>query len=315
MYLVCGEALFDVFVDGEKKDSSSLRLDARPGGSPFNVAIGIARLGQRAALLTGIAHGTLGEHLVRTLKREKVSTDYLIRAGKHTTLSIVDVDELGQPKYSFYGLGSADGNVTTETVPALGPEIVGLHFGSYSIVIDPVAEAFAKLASNSEQRFISVDPNVRLTVEPDRDIWRTRVLQYASRADLVKVSMEDLRLIYPDKSKADAADMFLNAGASLVVITDGGRTVCAWTHTDQVVRVAPPATSVVDTVGAGDSFQSALLTRLTEIGAGNPKLAINRLDRELLENLLQFAVQSARVTCRRRGANLPFRNEVSTEVD
>ena len=311
MYLVCGEALFDVFIDSESNNSGSLRLEAHPGGSPFNVAIGIARLGGRAALLTGISRGALGEHLVRTLKKESVSTEYLVRSGKRTTLSIVGVDNLGQPDYEFYGLGSADCNVTSELIPAIGPEISGLHFGSYSIAVQPIADAFASLATTVTNRFISVDPNVRKMVEPDLEIWRLRMKEYASCADLMKFSMEDLRTLYPNVEKGKLVKMFLDAGVKLVVITDGGRAVSAWTHKDHVVRVTPPVTSVVDTVGAGDSFQAALLVKLSEEGAGNPKEAVDSLNKKRLENLLNFAVQAARITCRRRGADLPRRTEMS----
>ena len=289
-------------------------MEAHPGGSPFNVAIGVTRLGGRAALLTGMSRSTLGEHLVRTLKRESVSTEYLVRSGKRTTLSIVGVDNLGQPDYEFYGLGSADCNVTAELIPAIGPEISGLHFGSYSIAVQPIADAFANLAKTVTNRFISVDPNVRTTVEPDPEVWKFRMKEYASCTDLMKFSMEDLQTLYPNIEKGELAKKFLNAGVKLVVITDGGRTVSAWTHNDHVVRVTPPFTSVVDTVGAGDSFQAALLVKLAEQGAGNPKDAVEALDKKQLENLIGFAVQAARITCRRRGADLPTRSEMSASV-
>ncbi len=310
MYLICGEALFDVFIDRENENSGSLTLEARPGGSPFNVAIGIARLGGRSALLTGMSRGVLGEHLVRTLKRESVSTEYLVRSGERTTLSLVGVDDLGQPDYVFYGLGSADCSVTPDLIPAVGPEIKGVHFGSYSIAVKPIADAFATLAANLEMRFISVDPNVRTMVEPDLDVWRSRLNEYASCADLIKFSMEDLQTLYPDKERALVAKMLLDAGVKLVVITDGGRTVSAWTHTDYVVQVTPPATRVVDTVGAGDSFQAALLAKLSELGSGNPREAVEKLSRKQLKGLVNFAVEAAHITCRRRGADLPFRTEL-----
>ncbi len=310
MYLVCGEALFDVFIDADEESSSNLKLQGCPAGSPFNVAIGIARLGGRAALLTGIARGPLAEHLVRTLKRECVSTDYLVRSGQRTTLSLVGVDALGQPDYVFYGLGSADCSVTSDLIPAVGEQISGLHFGSYSIAVKPIADAFANLAETEKNRFISVDPNVRTMAEPDLDVWRSRIEHYARFADLIKLSMEDLKILYPHAKRSEIAEMFLDAGVKLVVITDGGRTVCAWTGKDHVIRVTPPATSVVDTVGAGDSFQAALLVKLYEDGGGNPKQLVEKLDRQKLEELLNFAVEAARMTCRSRGADLPFRSQL-----
>lgn len=103
MYLVCGEALFDVFLGDDEGDPGSLQFNARAGGSPFNVAIGIARLGGRASLLTSIATDLLCRRLVEILQRESVSIDYLLRSERRTTLSMVSVDDSGQPEYVFYG--------------------------------------------------------------------------------------------------------------------------------------------------------------------------------------------------------------------
>ncbi len=310
MILVCGEALFDVFVEGED-NSGALRLEARPGGSPFNVAIGIARLGGRSALLTGMSGDMLGERLVRILKKEGVSTDYLVRSGRRTTLSLVGLDEAGHPAYVFYGLGSADCSVTVDDLPQIGPEVTGFHFGSYSLVARPVADALAAVADAAGETFVSVDPNVRPTVESDLDIWRSRIADYTKLADLIKVSSEDLGILYPEVSPDRIAADWLTAGVRLVVVTDGGEMVSAWTTAGHVVRVAPAAVNVVDTVGAGDSFQAALLTALADAGNGYPKVAIAGLDAERLEDLLQFAIDAARVTCGRRGADLPHRHELS----
>ena len=134
---------------------------------------------------------------------------------------------------------------------------------------------------------------------------------YASCADLMKFSKEDLQILYPKIENSKTAETLLDAGVKLVVITDGGRTVSAWTHKDHVVQVTPPTTSVVDAVGAGDSFQAALLVKLSEEGAGDPKEAVDTLDKKRLKNLLNFAVQAARITCRRRGADLPRRTELT----
>ena len=309
MYLVCGEALFDVFSNG-RGPSAVLQLEAHAGGSPFNVAVGIARLGGRSALLTGISNDMLGQRLAGVLKREGVSTDYLVRSGNRTALSLVGVDERGQPEYAFYGLGSADCGVEPDDLPSVGQEISALHFGSYSLVVRPVADAFSRLLDMAGNRFVSVDPNVRLNVDPDVDMWRRRVSEYAARADLVKIGSEDLKALYPSTAADAKAAEWLDQGAGLVVVTDGGGTVCAWTQRGHAVRVDPPGANVVDAVGAGDSFQSALLAKLAEDGGGDPGVALTALDRPLLEDLLIFAAEAAHITCQRRGADLPRRDEL-----
>ncbi len=307
MYLVCGEALYDMFLESED-GPGSLRFDARAGGSPFNVAVGIARLGGRSALLTGVSNDMLGSRLASLLAMESVATDYLVRSGRRTTLSLVALDAEGHADYVFYGLGSADCSVTEEVLPTIGPEITGFHFGSYSLVVQPVADAFASIAAQAGDCLVSLDPNVRPTVEPDLDIWRQRISEYASRANLVKISSEDLDYLYPAASVENTATDWLNKGVELVVVTNGNEAVRAWTRTGLHREILPPKHEVVDTVGAGDSFQSALLARLAQ--AGDPKSTLTSLDKAQLDDLLKYSLAAASITCSRRGADLPRQAEV-----
>ena len=311
MIICCGEALFDVFLNQEI-NSTSIPMEAVAGGSPFNVAIGIARLGGRSALLTGLSRDMLGGRLLGLLETERVSTDYLIRSGNRTTLSLVGVDETGQPAYVFYGLGSADCSVSPDDLPEIGPEISALHFGSYSIVARPVADAFSILLANAGDKFVSVDPNVRPTVEPDLDIWRERVDEYVARADLVKISTEDFQTLYPEANVDERVSDWLNQDVRMVVLTDGGEKVSAWTRKGHVARMMPPSTDVVDTVGAGDSFQAALLAKLLESGGNNLADDIDTMTYNSLEDLLEFAMAAARITCSRRGADLPRLTDIQT---
>ena len=288
MFLCCGEALIDVF-SNQNDETNHLSLVARPGGTPYNVAISIARLGGQASLLTGISSDALGQHLYQSLKNESVATDYLIRRQNPTALSLISVDQAGQPGYTFYGSNCADSSITRQMFPTIGSDIAGLHFASYSIVMPPAADAFLKLATEFKDRFISVDPNVRPTVFPNLDTWRTRIDSFAELAQLLKVSTEDLQYLYPDITVETIAERYLAKGVKLVVITDGDQAVSAWTKHCQVVRVKPLPTKVVDTVGAGDTFQAALLVKLFEMGAGNPKAAIEALDEDQIHDLLSFA--------------------------
>ncbi|MCP4278318.1 MAG: carbohydrate kinase [Gammaproteobacteria bacterium] len=313
MYLICGEALFDVFVDDATDDPSSLLFTARAGGSPFNVSIGISRLGKKSALLTGISSDRLGRQLVQILQRESVSTEYLLRSDRRTTLSLVNLDDSGTPEYSFYGEGSADCGVQISDLPEIKQEISGMHFGSYSLVINPVADAFAFLLSSNRGRFISLDPNVRPTIEADMDIWRERIQQYSRHADLLKLSLEDMDYLYPDNPSENVATDWLDKGVGLVVVTYGGNGCIAWSKTGG--RVSKPALkgTVVDTVGAGDSFQAALLTGMADYE--NPKQEIHLLNNKALDELITRALTAACITCSRRGADLPSAAEVQTMIN
>ena len=227
LILVCGEALFDLFLR-DSDGPGAFPIDARAGGSPFNVAIGVARRGGRAALLTGLSDDLLGRRLFEVLENEGVETGYLIRSGRRTTLSVVDLATDGQPAYAFYGVGSADCAVTEADLPAIGPEVAALHFGSYSIVETPVADAFAALAAREAGRFISVDPNARPTIAPDPAVWRERLGHLLIHADMVKVSTEDLAFLYPDAPVERVVEAWLGSGPDLVVVTDGGASVSAF---------------------------------------------------------------------------------------
>jgi fructokinase len=307
MYLVCGDSLFDFFLESESGPAAA-SYAARAGGSPFNVAIGIARLGGASAFLTGLSTDMLGARLRQVLEAEGVSTRYCIATDRPTTLSLVGLDAEGVPAYQFYGNGAADIGITPPEMPVLDDAILGLHFGSYSIAVPPSADALAALAGANAGRFVSLDPNIRPTIQPDMGVWRARVDALLPQVDLLKISAEDVGLMYPGTDPADLAARWLKAGPSLVVVTDGGGAARGWHRNGATASANPPQITVIDTVGAGDTFQAALLA---ELGAGgNPVTAIGALDSAGLERLLAFAARAAAITCSRRGADLPRRAEL-----
>jgi fructokinase len=309
MFLVCGEALFDFFLESEAGPAAATYA-ARAGGSPFNVAIGLKRLEQDSGLLTGLSSDLLGQRLLQVLEAEGVSTAYAIATDRPTTLSLVGLDAAGVPAYQFYDNGSADTGVVEADLPALGSEVVGLHFGSYSLAAAPVADAMAALARSKAGRFVSVDPNVRPTVEPDMDVWRARLAVLFPLADLVKISAEDLELLWPGMRPETLAADLTAKGVSLVVVTDGGEAATGWTSGGLRATAIPPRVKVVDTVGAGDTFQAALLARLLRHPEG-PKAALAGLDTQRLAALVDYAARAAAITCSRRGADLPRAAELT----
>ncbi len=325
MFLVCGEALYDFFLpkdekkngDTEKVDqingntSGAVTFDARPGGSPYNVSIGMSRLGASSALLTGLSNDMLGTLLNRVLKTEGVSPDYLIRTSRQTTLSLVGVDESGGPSYAFYGKGSADTSLTEADLPMIGADISGLHFGSFSIAVNPVADAFAALAAREKDRFISLDPNVRPTIEPDMAVWRARIDALRPFTNLLKVSDEDLSMLYPDTDPVDVVRSWSKDGPAMVVLTRGGSEAVAH-RAGEEFRVVPPKTEVIDTVGAGDTFMASLLADLT--AGEDPAKHLTEMPSASVETLINRAATAAAITCERRGADLPTADDLAARL-
>ncbi len=299
--LVCGEALFDFF-QTDVANAGGLTFDARVGGSPFNVAVGVARLGGRAALLTGISTDFLGARLFQQLEDEGVGTDFVVRNGRRTTVSLVGLDARGSPDYSFYGVGSADCALTPEDMPELPSEVAALHFGSYSIAVSPVADALAGLAERAGGRFVSLDPNVRPTIEPDMSVWRQRIDRLRKHTDMIKVSREDLGMLYPGEAADAVALSWVADGCKLVVVTSGSANIEAF-RPDRRIAIAPPTVDVVDAVGAGDAFQASLLAGLQAQSSFSVLPA--DLSDDVLRTLIGKAAEAGAITCGRRGADLP----------
>ena len=307
MFIVCGEALFDVFATG--RTPTGLGFDGRIGGSPFNVALGLARLGQPVGFCGAIGTGFAGERLMQALAEEGINTAAVARVDAPTTLSLIGLDAAGVPSYAFYGHGGADRQLRPEHLAAVPAAALAFHFGSYAMVVQPVAASQRLLVEREHRRsVISYDPNIRTNVEPDLVVWRETLQWMLPRTHLLKVSDEDLALLHPGQSIAQFAANARAAGTPLVVVTRGAAGAVAFTARD-TVAMPPVTTAVVDTVGAGDTFQAGLLTWLAESGRLSPA-AIGSLDAEALQQALSFAARAAAITCARRGADLPRRAEL-----
>lgn len=307
MIVVCGEALMDVFAAGDTP--TGLMLDARVGGSPLNVAIGLARLAQPVAFLGGLSTGFLGDRLLAALQTEGVATACVARLDAPTTLGLVGLDARGVPSYAFYGEGCADRLLPLSALERVPAQARAVHVGSYAMVVEPVAATQRALVERAQGRqLVAYDPNVRMNVEPDVQRWRDALAWMLPRTQLLKISDEDLALLYPGRAPDAVAAEWLAAGVALVVLTRGAEGASAW-HRLGSVSVPGRAVTVVDTVGAGDTFQAALLTWLGEHNRLAPG-ALDNLDVAALRAALDFAAGAAAITCARRGADLPRRAEL-----
>ena len=308
MLMICGEALLDVFAAGETR--TGLTLDANVGGSPFNLAVGLARLGQPVGFFSAISTGFAGERLMRALAAEGVDTRAVARLAAPTTLSLIGVDAHGVPSYAFYGDGCADRLLEAADLARVPASISVVNIGSYATVVEPIASTLRALVERERGRaLIAFDPNIRLNVEPDLQRWRAQLAWMLPRTDLLKISDEDLELLQPGTAPADFAAHALTHGVKAVVVTRGALGAVGWTA-NASATIPPVPVAVIDTVGAGDTFQAALLTWLAEHGALNAS-ALGALSATELHEALAFSARAAAITCSRRGADMPRRRELA----
>ena len=309
MILVCGEALIDLFVG--PPEGTEMPARAVAGGSPFNVAVGLARLGVETGFLGGISHDRFGTLLAEILTHEGVDDRFLVRTERLSTISAIATARDGQPSYSFHGEGAADRSLGLANLPAALPaEVQALTFGSYTMVVEPVGSAFAALAESQKgQRVISVDPNLRPNVIRDMAQWNRAAERFYRTATLIKASDEDVRIAWDGQvTIAEAAAYWLDCGAQLVVVTEGVGGATAFSAAGSI-SVPGRAVRVHDTVGAGDTFHAALLAQLTKSRRLHPG-AIAALDLPAIGELLTYATAAAAITVARRGADLPTAAEV-----
>jgi fructokinase len=309
--VVCGEALIDMIPESRDGERAFV---PRPGGSPMNVAVGLARLGLPVAFLGRTSTDAFGRWLRHHLETNHVDLRFLVFGEEPTPLAFVTVAERGQAEYVFRWEGTADRNLRTADLPDPLPGYVeALHVGSVALALEPAASTIAELVQRSHGRqVISLDPNVRPDLVEDVAAYRQRLEQSIAAADIVKVSDEDLAWLAPDRDPREVARAWQRAGTSLVVVTHGAEGSFAVTSSGEV-EAEPERVEVVDTVGAGDAFTSGLLAWLRE----EDLLTVDRLaglEAEAAGAALSFAGRVAGLTCGRPGADPPRRRELDDQA-
>ena len=303
MILISGEALIDLIPDPIKANA----YDAVLGGSPYNVAIGLARLGSQTAFVSRISADGNGEALAAALAASGVNLGFVARDIRPTTLAFVmrGTAKTGS-RYSFYLDGTAyDGPWPFPKEWPTGAQ--HLHVGSFSAVERHGQTVVEAMRAAGPHATVSFDPNIRPFVTPNRESVAKLVERQVTLASIVKASEEDLEWLYPGRSIEDALDAWTMSGPRFCVATLGERGALAILGKDKL-EVAAPRVEVVDTVGAGDSFMSALLSTMDRdhsLGAGAPQPT-----RSELERWLGFAAAASAITCTRKGSDPPTRPEV-----
>ena len=308
MILCCGEALIDMIptptVDGPDG------FVPHVGGAIFNTAIALGRLGVRAGMLTGLSTDLFGQRLSDALVANHVDTAHVVKVERPTTLAFVHLSD-GHATYTFYDENSAGRMLADAEMPEVSPDVSALYFGGISLACEPAAETYATLLDREgASRAVMVDPNIRPGFIQDANRFRARMARMLSQADIVKVSDEDLNWIYPDPvSLDDKIDRLRSQGPALVILTRGSEGATGYMSDGRHVSVPALRSEVVDTVGAGDTFNAGVLAKLSEAGRLT-KSAVSALDDAALEDALRHGAKVAAVTVTRAGANPPWAGEL-----
>ena len=307
MIVCCGEALID-FLPRKTADGAAA-YQPFCGGSVYNTAIALGRLGVPVGLYTGLSTDFFGDMLREGLAASKVSLKHTKAWDKPSTLAFVKLTD-GHARYSFFDDNSAGRMLTKRDLPKLERQVQALHFGSISLIPEPGGDTLEQLMKREAKvRVLSIDPNIRPGMIKDRRAHMARLTRMIAMADIVKVSDEDVAWMTGKDDAKAAARKWLKLGAKLVIVTRGAKVVEAFTGGYSVSRAAEKA-KVADTVGAGDTFTAGLLAALRAMKLlDKTKLAaIGEAD---LGTALGFAARAAAVTCSRPGADPPWAQELA----
>ena len=292
---VCGEVLIDILPTGPVV-----------GGGPANTAKALARLGHDVHFIDGISTDAYGQSARAELLRDGVNLDLALASDKPTCTATVTLDSAGGASYEFL----IDGTATFDFAPSWLPDPYRyqpqvLHIGTLVTMIEPGASALYDWAMQvAELAPIVFDPNIRPSVQPDRDLYEAAVEKWAALSAVIKVSDDDLAWLFPGQAIEDVANRWINDGAFLVVVTQGANGIMGYTAEGRV-EVPGVKVDVVDTVGAGDTVGAIVVEAMLTHG-------LVELRGELLRGVLARAAAAAAITCSRKGAQPPFKHELPT---
>lgn len=307
MILCAGEALIDML-----PRQTTLGEDAYApyaGGAVFNTAIALGRLGADVGFYSGFSQDFFGDLLKEKLAESHVDGHLALTVDRPCTVAFVKLVD-GHATYAFYDENTAGRMLTVEDLPELPDAVSAVFCGGISLPVDPCGAAFETLYTEaSETRVTMMDPNIRPDFIRDEAHFRTRIEHMLSKSDIVKVSDEDLAWMLGDAPLEDLIARVLTMGPKLVCLTEGGSGVRGF-MADHVVHVAAEKVEVVDTVGAGDTFNAGLLAALQDQG-NLTKQAIASLSADDLRAALSLGAKAAAITVSRAGANPPWKEEIA----
>jgi fructokinase len=304
--LCCGEALIDMLP--RVTDRGEAAFAPHPGGAVYNTAIALGRLGVRVGFLGGLSSDLFGAQLAGHLAASGVSTALCPRPDRPTTLAFVTLSD-GQARYAFYDENTAMRMLSPVDLPAIDAGVSALFLGGISLVAEPCGTAYEGLARReAPARVVMLDPNIRPGFVRDESAFRARLSRMIALSDIVKLSDEDLRWLMPGRPEGEAIASLRAAGPALVLVTRGAAGAEAH-HPGGSLQVPAVPVAVVDTVGAGDTFNAGFLAALEAAGALN-RAALRGLPAAAIHAALTLATRAASVTAGRAGADPPWRRDL-----
>ncbi len=306
MIICCGEALIDMLPRRSTQDEPAFAPYS--GGAVFNTAIALGRLGVPVEFFSGLSSDLFGEQLRASLAESGVGTRYAHISPRPTTLAFVHLVD-GHASYVFYDEGTAGRMLSARDLPAIGSDASAMLFGAISLIPEPCGSAYEELMRREAPgRVMMLDPNIRPAFIPDRERHLARIQRMIALSDILKLSDEDLAWLAGSSPVEDLVSRWLDAGPKLIVLTRGGKAAVGYMKSGSV-EVTPERVTVVDTVGAGDTFNAGILASLHDQGALT-KSAIASLSEQQLRAALKLGADAAAVTVSRAGANPPWRHEL-----
>lgn len=308
MILCCGEALIDMIPTPTTSGRDGFVPHA--GGAVFNTSIALGRLGVQTGMLTGLSSDMFGQQLSDALKASHVDTSHVITSDRPTTLAFVHLQD-GHATYSFFDENSAGRMLGIDDLPRLSPEVSTLYFGGISLACEPGATTYATLLEREgRNRAVMIDPNIRPQFIQEIDKYRARLDRMMALADIVKVSDEDLNWMVPEPlSLKEKVSVVLARGPSVVILTRGGEGATGFLTDGTEVIVPARRVQIVDTVGAGDTFNAGVMAKLYELGTLQ-RSKLKTLQADALAQALEHGARIAAVTVARAGANPPWAEEI-----
>ena len=322
MIICIGEALIDM-VRAAGSASKDIFYPL-PGGSPYNTAIAIGRMGVPVRFLGKFSTDFFGDLLLKRLRGNKVGDDLIIRSNHNSTLAFVKIEKKKEPQYVFYTEGTADRSLEIKDLPQkLPPETKCILFGSIAMTMEPLASTIDALVlregtrKNAEQMelapIISFDPNIRPFMIKDRGGFISRFEKWVAASTIAKISLADFEYLYTKLDAEKALQKILAMGPRLAICTMGQKGALALLRRNDgsVVKVNAPVVNlpVIDTIGAGDAFHGAFLSWLYKKDKISRSSLANLSETDLYDALF-FANKAASITCSRQGAEPPTLREV-----